>query len=352
MHSLIFEQEQLIHSQISRTETEFKTYTLPFMKISREHNLSGSSIFIKNQTPIKVWPLRSELSVFTRSFEPLTRSPTECNNACFPSLCWTKDLWPDYPRVQNVLWKHLTLNSLYHACQCYSKRLTLMQNDQHHYWSQILSTFSLGTLILSTFKISRWPLILTQTTANITDARHCNPSPSSLILILLDMHTPSKARIPQVLIIPQHQPFINPLQNYLAKLLAQRKNTTTSQVLPKPALYTSLYVSHLHSWSILLDLRSYQPTTTFCPLPALVPSTFPHQYSTIPHHHLRRLFPALHNTPTKRKASPCIICNSNGEIPAAKMTVNKQKANLKNMLCSHQWGDLLFGHTTSKDLKL
>jgi len=96
--------------------TKFKTYTLPFMKISRQHNLSGSNVFIKNQTSIKVWPLRSELSVFTRSFEPLTRSPTECNNACFPSLCWTKNLWSDYPRVQNVIWKHLTLNSLYHAC--------------------------------------------------------------------------------------------------------------------------------------------------------------------------------------------------------------------------------------------
>jgi len=181
----------------------------------------------------------------------------------------------------------------------------------------------------------RWPLILIQTTTNITDARHYNPSPSSLIFILFDMHTPSKARIPQVLIIPWHQPFISPLHSYLAKLLAQQKNTTTSQVLPKPPFYTSQSVSHLHSRSILLDLRSYQPTTTFYPLPALVPSTFPHQYSTIPHHHSRCLLLALHNTPTKRKASPCIICNSNGEIPAAKMTANKQKANLKNMLCSH-----------------
>jgi len=29
------------------------------------------------------------------------------------------------------------------------------------------------------------------------------------------------------------------------------------------------------------------------------------------------------------------------------MTANKQKANLKNMSCSHQWGDLLFGHTST-----
>jgi hypothetical protein len=148
---------------------------------------------------------------------PIPHIMQQCS---FPSLCWTKDLWPDYPRVQNVLWKHLTLNTPYHACQCYSKRLTLMQNDQQQCWSQILSTFSLDTFILSTFRISPWPLILTQTTTNITDARHCNPSPSSLILTLLDMHTPSKAWIPQVLIIPQHQPFINPLQTYLAKLLA------------------------------------------------------------------------------------------------------------------------------------
>jgi hypothetical protein len=142
----------------------------------------------------------------------------------FPSLFWTKDLWHDYPRVKNALWKHLTLNRLYHACQCYSKRLTLMQNDQQHCWTHILSTNSLDTLIPSAFRISPLTSVLIQTTANITDARHCNPSPSSLILILLNMDTPSKAWIPPVLLIPQHQPFISPLQSYLAKLLAQRKN--------------------------------------------------------------------------------------------------------------------------------
>jgi len=123
------------------------------MKISREHNPYGSKVYIKNQTSIQVWPLRSELSMFTRSFEPLTQSPTECYNACFSSLCWTRDLWPDYPRVRIALWKHLTLDNLYHTCQCYSKRLTLMQNDKQLCRFQNLSTSSFNALILSTFGI-------------------------------------------------------------------------------------------------------------------------------------------------------------------------------------------------------
>jgi hypothetical protein len=123
----------------------------------------------------------------------------------FPSLCWTKDLLPDYPRIKNALWKHLTLNRLYHACRCYLKRLTLMQNDQQHCWTHILSTISLETLIPSAFWISPLTSVLTQTTANITDARHCNPGPSSLILTLLNMDTPSKARILPILFIPRHQ---------------------------------------------------------------------------------------------------------------------------------------------------
>ncbi len=175
----------------------------------------------------------------------------------------------------------------------------------------------------SGFPLGFW---YSQTIANNTDARHCNPSPSSLILILLNMHPHFTTRIPPVIIIPRHQPFISPLQNYLAKLLAQWKNFNNQPSSAKTDLYTSLYVFHLHAQSIRLDLPSYHPTTTFCPLPALVPSTSPHQYSSIPHHHSHRLLPALHNTPTKRKASPCIICSSNGEIPAAKMTAKKTKS--------------------------
>jgi len=152
---------------------------------------------------------------------PIPHRMQQCN--C-PSLCWTTDLWLDYPQVQNALRKHLTLNSLYHACQCYSKRLTLMQNDQQHCWTQILSTISLDTLFYPPSGFPPWPLVLTQTTSNITDARHCNPSPSSLILTLLNIRTPFKARVPQIIIIPRHQPFISPLQSYLAKLLAQWKN--------------------------------------------------------------------------------------------------------------------------------
>jgi len=118
----------------------------------------------------------------------------------------------------------MILDSLYHTCQCYSKRLTLVQNDQLLCWFQNLSTSSLDALIISTFGIPLCSLLLTQTTTNITDARHCNPNPSSRILPLLNMHPNSRARIPQVLIIPWRCPFMSPLQSYLAKLLAQWKD--------------------------------------------------------------------------------------------------------------------------------
>ncbi len=119
--------------------------------------------------------------------------------------------------------------------------------------------------------------------------------------------------------------------------------SSTKKTSPLP----SSSVSHLPSQSIRLALPSYQLTTTFCPLAALLPSTSPHQHSSMPHHHLRRLLPALHNSPDKKKASHAFIWSNNGEIPATKMTANKQKANLKNIQCSHQWGDLLFGHSLS-----
>jgi hypothetical protein len=64
----------------------------------------------------------------------------------------------------------------------------------------------------------------------------------------------------------------------------------------------------------------------------------------MPHHHSRHLFPALYNSLTREKPSHAFICNSKGAIPVAKMTANKQNENLQNILCSHQWGDLLFGH--------
>ncbi len=91
-----------------------------------------------------------------------------------------------------------------------------------------------------------WPLVLTQTTANIINARHCNPSPSSPIFSLLNMHTPSKARIPQVIIIPRHQPFISPLQSYLAKLLAQRKNYNNQPSSAQNPPSTLLSLSHIY----------------------------------------------------------------------------------------------------------
>ncbi len=122
-----------------------------------------------------------------------------------------------------------------------------------------------------------WSMVLTQTIADNIDARRCNPSPSPLVLTLLNMHTHSKARIPQVIIIPRHQPFISPFTKLLGQVAgAAEKNFNNQPSSLQANLHTSLSVSHLHAWSIRLDLPSYHPTTTFCPLPALVPSTSPH----------------------------------------------------------------------------
>jgi 3-deoxy-D-manno-octulosonic-acid transferase len=119
------------------------------------------------------------------------------------------------------------------------------------------------------------------------------------------MHPHSKAQIPQVIIIPRHPPFISAF----TKLLGQVAGATKKFQQPAKSL-------------------SKQASTPIYPLLYLSTTFFlsPHQSSSIPHHHSRRLFLALHNTSTKRKASPCIVCSSNGEIPAVKMMANKTKS--------------------------
>jgi len=91
-------------------------------------------------------------------------------------------------------------------------------------------------------------MVLTQTIADNTDARRCNPSPSPLVLTLLNMHTHSKAQIPQVIIIPRHQPFISPFTKLLGQVAgATEKNFNNQPSFPQADLHTSLSVSHLHA---------------------------------------------------------------------------------------------------------
>ncbi len=133
-----------------------------------------------------------------------------------------------------------------------------MQNDQQHCWTQLLSTISLDTLIPAAFRISPLTSVLTQTTTNITDARHCNPSPSSLIFTLLNMDTPSKAWIPPVFLIFRHQPFISPLQSYLAKLLVQQKNFNN-----QPSSTKTSSLPFLHCLSSTFLINSSGPTQLY-----------------------------------------------------------------------------------------
>jgi hypothetical protein len=187
----------------------------------------------------------------------------------------------------------------------------LKETNSHAKWSTTLlvsNPFFIVTRYTHSIHLPDSPsgsLVLNQTTADNTDARHCTPSPSSLILTLLNMHPYSKARIPQVIIIPRHQPFISAF----TKLLGQVAGVAEKFQQPAKSLW---------------KLTSTPIYPLFCLSTTFFPS--PHQYGSIPHHHSRHLFPMLHNTPTKRKASPCIVCNNNGEIPAAKMTANKTKS--------------------------
>jgi len=213
--------------------------------------------------------------------------------------------------------------------------MLLKETDSHAKWSTALLVsipFFILIWYIHSIHLQDSPLV-SGTHSDPNQQHRCKalqPKPPHPWCSLSSICTPILwLRFLSVIIIPRHQPFISPLQNYLAKLLAQRKNfNNQSNSAKKNQTSTTLSVSHLHlhARSIRLDLPCYQPTTTFCPFPALVPSTSPHQYSSIPHHHLRRLLPALHNTPTKRKASPCIICSSNGEILVAKMMANKTKS--------------------------
>ncbi len=154
MHPLTFGQDQLILSQISKTEKpNSKPPPCHSWKIPRGYNLSRSRVCIKNQTSVQVMPLRVRafgVRELPWASNPIPHSMLQMH--AFLSLCWTRSLWPDSPWVQLALWTTPTLDSSYHACQCYSKRLILIPNDQQLCWSQSLSTSSLKAL-LSTFWI-------------------------------------------------------------------------------------------------------------------------------------------------------------------------------------------------------
>ncbi len=129
---------------------------------------------------------------------------------------------------------------------------------------------------------------------------------------------------------------------------AAKKISTTSQALQKkPAPYPPpLSHIYLHNPSFWPYLGISSPPPSVLLLPSFLP---PPLINTAPCLTIIRATSFLHSiTPLTREKPPhAFIWSSNEEIPAAKMTVNKQKANLKNIQCSHQWGDLLFGHRTS-----
>jgi hypothetical protein len=135
-------------------KAELKTPTLPFMKnpqrvqsfwiqsVHQKSDISSGNAFEVRALSVRELPWASN---------QIPHSMLQMH--VFLSLCWTRSLWPDFPWVQLALWTTPTLDSSYHACQCYSKRHILIPNDQQLCRSQSLSTSSLKALLLSTFRI-------------------------------------------------------------------------------------------------------------------------------------------------------------------------------------------------------
>ncbi len=127
----------------------------------------------------------------------------------------------------------------------------LKEIDSHAKWSTALlasNPFFILTRYTHSIHLQDSPLGLCyslkpQSTPQIQGTTTQNPS--SLILTLLNMHPHSKARIPQILIIPQHQPFIRTF----TKLLGQVVGTANFFLIPsqvpfqKPTLHLSVSFS-------------------------------------------------------------------------------------------------------------
>jgi hypothetical protein len=201
-------------------------------------------------------------------------------------------------------------------------------------WSLILSSLPLYTLILSTFRIPLW---ISGTHSDNNRQHRCKILQPKLPIpdALSPQDAPPILRLGSLssLLIPRHQPFIIAFRTtWPSYWRSGKKFQQPAKLTSKQNL--SLFFMFFASSPFYLSSRPFCPSTTFVTslppvYPPLRPPSFlplsPLQCNSLPCHSSRRLTPALHNTQTKRKASPCIVCSSNGEIPAAKMTANKTK---------------------------
>jgi hypothetical protein len=166
-------------------------------------------VCIKNQTSVQVMPLRSELSVFMSSLEPLTRSHTVCYKCMLFSLSTRPEAY-DLTLLESNL--HSEQHQPWTACT------NATPNDSSSY-QMISNSADLKAFLHPHSKHSFSPpsrflfssLLLTPTTTNIPDAKHCNPNLNST------------ARIPPVLPLPRHYTFLSPLQSYLSNVAGAAK---------------------------------------------------------------------------------------------------------------------------------
>jgi hypothetical protein len=138
------------------------------------------------------------------------------------------------------------------------------------------------------------------------------PTPHSKMLIFFNMPPSFYGSNPLVLhhslASTLHIYSYNDIHNYSAKLLAQRKNSTTSQVVKKQQPPTKTPTGPLlpSSYSLLCLLHPFLPPNHL-------------QCNSLLHHPSCHVIPILHNTQTNRIAYPRIPYSSDGEIPTARM---------------------------------
>ncbi len=63
-------------------------------------------------------------------------------------------------------------------------------------------------------------------------------------------------------------------------------------------------------------------------------------------HHVASLLHYITHRPREKPPHALFVAVTE-RFPLQKWRLKKQKSNFKNMLCSHQWGDLLFGHNAT-----
>jgi len=180
LHSLILEQKQLMHPQIGRIQN---------LHLAFHENLQRAQAFwlqcihqrlnTYEGLALEVGSLSVHLIHWTSN--PIPHRMQQCS---FPSLCWTKDLWPNHPRIHNAVWN----------TRLWTVETTLAGATQRDWFSYQMISHTAG---FKTFlhphsmhpfsPLSGFPLLLFGTHSNHSRQHRCKalqPNP-----LILDTHS-------------------------------------------------------------------------------------------------------------------------------------------------------------------